>query len=160
MLSGSLVAEESADGWFPVEHHTSQPLDGDDADPSIWVLFSKQFEEEKVVVRLPDDPTYQYATGQFEVSSSKDEELFQLKAQEKGKISGRIEEILALPGAVMVGLDRKSELQIDLLYQLSGKWIQEHLVETPYHLFILQTVGPEPDSANHLHFIESLRIEK
>ncbi len=151
--------EKGNDGWFPVEHSITQAEDIEETDPSIWVLFSKQFENEKVVVRLPGDPAYRYAPGLFEATSSKGEEIFQIQVHEKGEISRKMEEILSLPGAAMISLDRKSETHIDLLYLQNEKWIQERLIETRFSLFVLQTAGPEPDSANHLHFINSLRIE-
>ena len=165
LLSGSLFAGEAGDGWFPVEKTRTAPADGEEIDSSIWVLFAKSLGEERITVRLPEDPSYAFSySGAFEVSAKTDQEIFELKAIPQGEIEKRVEEIRALSGVSLVVVDPPSqdssgENRSAVTYKLGEKWVHEHLIQTAHHLYCLQTIGESPESADHLAFISSFQIE-
>lgn len=155
------VEAEEGDGWFPVEQKTETPSDGDEIDPSIWVVFAKQLAGEKIVLRFPEDPSYLHpAPGVLEIASSKEGERFLLRAVERGPgedpFSQRAAEIQALPDAEVFEIDREAS---SFLYKKEGKWIREQIVQTAGHSFLFQTTSPSPDGVSHRIFFTSFQVE-
>ena len=139
LVTASLPAEEPA-GWFPVEKVQKAQEQEEEKDPSIWVLFSKSLRGEKILVRVPEDPTYRYTeAGDLEIISERDGETFQLTVQQAGPVGAPVN---------------------DLLYQSEGKWIREHFVQTAHHFYHFKTVSLVADSESHREFISSFLIEK
>jgi hypothetical protein len=160
LISGSLVSGEIGDGWFPIKKTESTLSEGEEADSSIWVLFTKNLGEERISCRLPEDPIYKYSlSGVFEVSSQKEGEIFELKAIQQGEIEKRIEEVRALSGVSLISVDLLSEGRASIAYKLNEKWVRESLVQTAHRLYLLQTTGETPESANHLAFVTSFQVE-
>lgn len=133
--SGSMQNPE-ADGWFPVEKIPKAEEVITDIDPSIWVLFSKKLGSEHFTVRLPDDPVYRSI-----------EDGFILRSKNKGEIF----EVVAQKGAVQ-------DSPRDSLYELEGKWVHEHIVQSQEYTFKLRTYSQVPDSLNHDLFITSFSL--
>ena len=134
MLSG-----DPYDGWFPVEKVLKQPVQAEEDDPSIWVLFSKNLGAESIQVRLPGDPTYQYVDSDtLEISSTQDGETFQLVIQ---------------PG-------RTADLGGDSVYELAGKWVHEQVVQTEHHVYLFKTITKGADSESAQIFFSSFSIEE
>ncbi len=153
-------AEES-DGWFPVEQKEETPFEGDEIDPSIWVVFAKQLAGEKIVLRFPEDPTYSHpAPGVLEIASSKDGEQFFLRAVERDgggdPFSQRAAEIQALPDAEAFEID---QAESSLLYKKEGKWVREQIVQSAGHYFLFQTASPMSDGVSHRIFFTSFQVE-
>lgn len=159
LASGALVAQEGKDGWFPVEQPPKPSTSLEGIDPSIWVLFTKSLGEERIRVRLPQDPSYKFSfTGIFEISSQKEGEIFELKAYPQGEIEKRIEEIRSLPEVSLISLESVGEGRANLTYKLNEKWVQESLFQTVHHLYSLQTVGETLEPTNHLSFTRSFDV--
>ncbi|HSX10895.1 MAG TPA: hypothetical protein VLF94_04175 [Chlamydiales bacterium] len=129
----------ASDGWFPVEKVRNGTKQEEEVDRSIWVLFAKNLGDERIQVRFPDDPAYKYSDAEvMEISSERDGETFQLTVQpaEAGEAKG------------------------DLLYQIEGKWVREHVVQTDHHFYRFKTISNGSDDAHHKAFVSSFLIEK
>ena len=139
LLSSSLLAE-GEDGWFSVEETPRTYEQAEENDPSIWVFFSKNLGKEKILVQFPAEPMYLYTeVGNLEIVSEREGEVLQLTIQRSGLES------------IPIG---------DFFYSWEGKWVREHIVKTPHHLYRFKTVSPAPDSVSHRTFISSFSIEK
>ncbi len=126
------------DGWFSVEKRLPVPEQFEN-DPSIWVLFAKDVGSERLQVRLPGDPTYQYEEdGSFRLYSTQNGESFEL---------GVYPADWALAGE-------------GVSHAIDGKWVSEQIVRTEHHCYLLKTVCKEPFSPQHMAFISSLSIEE
>ena len=158
-LVAAMLAVASPDGWVPVEQPQKNTEQGEERDSSIWVLFVKELGDEKISVRLPDDPSYKYGTHEFDVTASKDGEEFRLKVQEGGELDGAVQEIIMQPGVVLMQMDR-SDARADLVYQSGKEWVQETLIAVPGQLYRFQTVSQNFSSANHIYFVDSFHVEK
>lgn len=135
----AFVSADPSAGWFPVEKVQVGADQLETTDLSIWVLFAKNLGKEKILVRFPNDPSYQYMSQEvLSISADREGETFQLIVQPA---------ILAAPSE-------------DLFYQSEGKWVREHFVQTADHLFHFKTLCNEPDSVHHKAFVSSFLIEK
>lgn len=133
----SLVSGED-DGWFPVEKIPKAEEAQMEEDPTIWVLFSKTIDSEKILVRFPADPVYSYTeTGDLAIRSEKDGEIFELTVYKKNS---------------------QAPFSSDLQYQSEGKWVREQFVATEQHVYRFQTHGLQSGSINHERFVSSFSI--
>lgn len=136
IFASSSMQNPEADGWFPVEKIPKAEEVITDIDSSIWVLFSKKLGSEHFTVRLPDDPAYRST-----------EDGFILRAKGKGEIF----EVIAQKGSSQGFLG-------DSLYELEGKWVHEHTIQSQEHIFKLRTYSQVPDSLSHDQFIASFSL--
>ncbi len=137
VLASTPLPAEDNEGWFPVEKVKEARGEGEETDPSIWALFSKNLGLERFLIKFPVEPTYRYdEAGILEIRSEREGELYILRVEEKG------------------------EAQKDRFYQLEGKWIREHFVQTPHHFFHFKFVSDQPDSLAYREFISSFLIEE
>lgn len=163
LAAGPIAPAEAgeSEGWFPVEQKEEAPFEGDEIDPSIWVVFAKQLAGEKIVLRFPEDPVYRHpAPGVLEIASSKDGEQFLLRAVERGEggdpFGQRVAEIQALPDAEAFEIDEDAS---SLLYKRGGVWVREQVVQSAGHYFLFQTSSPTSDGASHRIFFTSFQVE-
>lgn len=139
LVASSLVGGED-NGWFPVEKPQKSQNQAEEDDPTIWVLFSKNLDSEKFLVRFPTEPSYRYSeTGELEIVAEGEEETFILTIQESAPRE--------LPN-------------VDLHYQSEGKWVHEHFVQTDQHLYHFKTLSKVAKSESYREFITSFSIEK
>jgi hypothetical protein len=140
VLAFSGMAVEPVDGWFPVEKVATRGADqAEEDDSSIWVLFSKQVGDEKFLARFPSDPVYRYVGSDvLQISSEKDGERFEVTVQPRDS-SGQ---------------------EGDFSYEVEGKWVQEHLVQTGSHFYRFKTVCKQANSPSREAFISSFSIEE
>jgi hypothetical protein len=139
VLASSSLVSGGDDGWFPVAKAPKAEEESTERDPSIWVLFSKTIDLEKILVRLPEDPSYSYTdSGNFQLRSERDGETFELIAFKAGSESAPI---------------------ADSLYELEGKWVHEHVVQSEQHVYLLRTSGNEADSPHHQEFVSSFSLQ-
>ncbi|MES2273243.1 MAG: hypothetical protein V4487_03535 [Chlamydiota bacterium] len=158
LLSGTLVAEEGAGGWFSIEQPQKLPAESDEDDPSIWVVFTKNIGAEKFLLRFPKDPSLkQISSDRVEISSLQDGASYQLSVEKAGDVNRRLKEVEALPGVSLIRAEQKGAV-LDLHYRLGEKWVYEHLSLTFEHLYLFQTTSPEANEENHRLFVNSFQF--
>ena len=122
----------------PVIHR----LDALDEDRSIWVVFSKRFDTEKVFIRFPEDPTYRTRDARFEaVSSQRGSGEFSLVVSKKNASAPSIE-------GDVVWKDAET-----------GNWIRERHIETQDHHYVLKMVHSSDSAALFHQFVDSFEIQ-
>jgi hypothetical protein len=135
LIASSSLVSGGDDGWFSVPSLGKGEEESTERDPSIWVLFSKTIDLEKILVRLPEDPVYKYTeSGALEIRSESSGEIFELTVYKAGSLS---------------------PLARDSLYHSEGGWIHEHVVKTEHHVYVFRTTSNQADSPNHKNFISS-----
>ncbi len=158
-----LPMEENSNGWVAVDRSEKEdsPLGADESDPSIWVVFAKQINSEKILVSFPVEPSYKYTKAdgsEMEISASAGGSEFLLE------ISGPSEDLLnerkTSLGSAIITLERIDEEGTELIYWKNGYWYMEHLISTGEHSYILQTKNPELESDFHRIFVSSFDLEK
>jgi hypothetical protein len=162
----SLVPVPDANGWVSVErppHQSAFEHAGDEDDPDIWVLFSKQSGVEKFMVRFPEDPIYRYLEdGSLEISASRNGEAHLLQVLEGAsadELERRASAIAVQPGILLVEMERASSGALELCYLAGDQWTRERYFLTPHHLFVLQTKSSDFHSENHRYFSDSLDVD-
>lgn len=129
--SFSCLLLDAQDGWFPVEKKRGAEEVFLEQNPSIWVLFSKEFEGEKIGIRFPSDPIYSYGEdGSLQVRSEKEGERFEL--------------LILKIGAEVPPL-------------LEGV---EHVVQTEDHVYYLRAYSPNEKSPSIDDFFASFSAQK
>ncbi|MBU6446495.1 MAG: hypothetical protein KGQ49_03750 [Verrucomicrobia bacterium] len=117
----------------------TQPAKGQeervDIDPSIWVLFMKRLDSKQCSIRFPVDPVYRTTEGGFMARAAAFGEIFEWTVQK---------------GAGETG---------DSTYELDGKWVHEHVVQSGEYLFKLRTYSLGPESLHHEAFVASLKLD-
>jgi hypothetical protein len=159
-ISSSLIGVIDSSGWVALER-PSRPVEEERGEEKVWVVFSKEMEREKFIIRFPDDPDYRYLPEGIEMRAAKGKESFHLYVQNNpssSTVQTRLEAIQAIPDLVWVKTENVSADTLDLLYQIEGKWVWERLFTTPHHVYILQTLGDSASSERHRFFVDSLHV--
>lgn len=142
LMLSSISPEE---GWVSVPRPQRVPHLLEEEDHSIWVVFSKSFGDERILVRFPSDPIYQRKNGDFQaVSPYGGQGEFMLIVQKKTN-----------PGT-------EGELR-ELAYpdpEHPGYWIQERHVESEENLYVLRFSNPVNNPRLFSQFANSFEIEK
>lgn len=129
--SFSCLLLSGQEGWFPVEKKRTGEEVFLEQNPSLWVLFAKELEGEKIGIRFPADPIYGYTEdGSFQVRSEKEGERFEL--------------IVLKAGAQLPPL-------------LEGV---EHVVQTEDHVYYLRAYSPNEKSPSIDDFFASFSAQK
>lgn len=155
------VGQPDANGWVSVDPIPSVQESGADGDdPSIWVLFSKEWEGEKFLVRFPEDPhTALLADGSLEMDASKDGELYSLTVMPGTEESlGHIVQDRTAQEGILLSQEAHPEANVyDLAYQKGDKWVHEHFYLTPHHLYVFHTESTLSNAdERHRDFCQSL----
>lgn len=164
LTASSVLSVGDSDGWVKIEKpYQSAAFDhaGDEDNPDLWVVFSKQFGAEHFTVRFPEDPQYNYPSlGEMAAKAFKDGESYQLTVLSSSleALDQRAKGLAAQPGVLWIESTQSSSCVRDILYQTEGKWVREHLLLTPHHLYIFQTTSPNFQSEGHQYFIQSLEF--
>lgn len=142
LLTASFVAAN--DGWVSVPR-PEKVVHQLEEDHSIWVVFSKSFGDERVLVRFPEDPTYRHRDGHFEAVATHlgvgEMALFARKKDPtQPSTSSRINDISY----------RDAE---------HGFWVRERHIDTSQYHYILRVVHPNQSAALFRQFADSLEIE-
>jgi len=165
LVGSSPQAIPDADGWVPVERPGPREEEFPDEEIGVWVVFSKELEGEKFLVRFPDDPSYRYYPGGIQVDAFEGEDRLRLRVEKRaeGEIEAlfeeRIEEIRFLPNALLLKA-KKSLLgdRLDLFYRADEKWVWERIQSTSKLLYTFHTESPEMAGLSHREFISSLDV--
>jgi hypothetical protein len=109
------------------------------------VVFAKKFESEHILIRFPEDPSYQRKEGRFKAVAShwgvgEFALLVRKKLDSSKKIATKIREISY----------RDEEF---------GRTIRERHIETTSYQYILRFSHPEESSALFSQFADSFEIE-
>ncbi len=130
------VSSAEIDGWFPVEKIPKAEEVMTDIDKSIWVFFSKKWGGGQFSVLLPEDPIYRTTENEFILRATSGAEVFEVAARR--------------------GVS--DQFPLDSSFELDGRWIQEHVVQTGEHIFRLRTYSKAQYSPNHSAFISSFSV--
>lgn len=131
---------EGVDGWYSVEKKPQIEDSFEEDDRAIWVLFSKNLELERILIRFPELPKYTYLeNGDLKISCERGGELFQL--------------------VVSKSFPEAAELQ-ELHYQHEDKWVHEQFVRSSHHFFHFKTIEISAETKMHADFFSSFFIEK
>ena len=163
--AGPLASEMDADGWValaPPVKKTTESVEADPEDLSVWVHFSKQIGDEKIMVRLPEDPKYHYLSPEeMEITSSHNEESYSLRILQmasRESVEEQVKEVFLQPDILLVEVTRTGDNTWDLLYRKEGKWVSQTFFLSTQHLYIFQTEDPIFHRENHQKFVSSLDI--
>ena len=158
-------------GWVSVERpqqkEVRQALDESDA---TWPVFSKQFGEDRVLVRFPEEPTYTYprlelgdpftmhveskmAYGTHRLLVSPLASTLDTYVEQK-KLSIASEE-----DALLVSSDQTGSNSVDLLYRSDKMWVRERIFAFTDHVYVLQTLSESLNESPHLQFASSFDLE-
>lgn len=162
LLSSSLFSAVDSSGWVSLNRPSSHVEDEVADEDGSWVVFSKEMEKEKFLVRFPSSPEYLYRLEGMEMSSVKGKEKFNLFVRENQDFDvfeERIQAIQAIPGVHFFKVEMAVSNTLDLVYKIEEKWVFERLFVTPHHVYTFQTFSDEFFSENHLFFIDSLYIK-
>ena len=143
LLASALKAE---DHWVNIPR--SEPivhrLENVDEDRSIWVVFSKRFDSEKVLIRFPEDPSYRSSEGLFEATSS-----------QRG-----IGEFSLLSTKKIHPSEVSSPKIRDMIWKdaETGQWVRERHIETGEHLYVIRLAHPNDSEALFHQFADSFEF--
>ncbi|HAB98976.1 MAG TPA: hypothetical protein DCE71_04060 [Parachlamydiales bacterium] len=158
-------------GWVSVERpqkaEAAQVVDESD---TTWPVFSKQFGEDRVLVRFPVEPTYTYPR-----ISENDRETIQVEASTPVATHRFIalpstltldavleQKKLSIPSegdALLVSSERTGPNSIQLLYRSDKMWVRERIVASSDRVYILQTLSESLNESEHLKFSNSFDLE-
>ena len=142
MMMSSISPNE---GWVSVPRPQRVPYQLEEEDRSVWVVFAKSFEDERILVRFPEDPIYQRKNGNFVASApfggAGEFTLIVQKKTEEGE-GGAVRE-LAYPDP------ERPEI-----------WIRERHVQSEQNHYILRLSYPLNDPYLFSKFADSFEIEK
>ena len=147
----------------PIEQPASE-------EASSGVVFVKQFDSEKMLIRFPVEPVYRYPNWvqgdekTMEADAIVSETLYRLRVQAsvlsvQEEAEKKIEALQSKGDFLLVSLDPQGERGIDLLYQASGKWVRERLISSGSRLYSLQTFHDTLNESFHLNFVNSFDLE-
>lgn len=165
LLISSLFAEIDSDGWVtlsrPLQRHFEDQ--GEEDDPSLWVVFSKIYDEKKFLVRFPEDPEYTELKGDVLKVAAKTETgdyiLRVAKEDFEEATKLRLEGLSEDPQCLLIQVERPGSNILDILYRSEGKWIRERIQKSAEQLYMFQTVSETFESSGHKQFVESLHVE-
>lgn len=113
-------------------------------DRSIWVVFAKTFEQDRVLIRFPEDPVYRHAVNRFDALASH---------------LGVGEMSLIVQSKDLTTVSRTSG---DIAYvdAESGGWIRERHIDTDRHHYVLRVSHPSQSASLFQQFVRSFEIER
>jgi len=167
VVIGSVIqAVPDTDGWVLVERPQSHPyFEGFQEENDGWVVFSKEIENEKFHVSLPNDPIYRYFPGGIFLDASLDGDDLHFQMQLQGTeetellFDKRIREIDAFSEALLMKVKKSNGGKtLDLFYRLNEKWVWERIISTSKFLCTFRTESSEMSGQTHRQFISSLEI--
>ncbi len=130
------------DGWVtvPRPERIGHELE---EDRSIWVVFAKTFESERILLRFPDDPAYQRPEGRFVATTSRvGDGEFSLLVRKKETPSG------------------EASRDISYFDAEKDRFVRERHIDTEEHHYILRFSHPSDSLALFSQFADSFEIEQ
>jgi len=151
-----------ADGWVPVERPQKPHPEEYEEDDGTWVVFSKEIEGSKFLVRFPEDPAYRSIPGGIQIEASHERDLLRLTVEKKidsPDFERKILEVASFPGSLLIKTKKSEDgSRLDLFYRLGDRWVWERLLETPNLIFSFRTESPEMNGESHRQFTASLDV--
>ena len=164
-MASSLVSVPDADGWVPVERPQPHVEDVQEDGHGIWVIFAKEMEGEKFLVRFPDEPEYRYLDSGIQIEASEAEGDLRLRVEKRvgGEIEAlyeeKLKEIESLPESFLLKAKLSADGQMfDLFYRSNEKWVWERVQTTSKLLYTFHTESPDMSGEAHRKFIRSLDV--
>ncbi len=143
IFSSNLAGAEA--GWVPVSKSQKAIHQIEEDDQTIWVVFAKDFGSERILVRFPEDPIYQYQDGQFNAYATQlgSGELTLLVREKQGDLA-----------------EGESRVRYASYFDPdTGFWVREKHVETRRHQYVLRVVNPSENSSVFPQFANSFEVE-
>lgn len=159
----SLTSLPDANGWVALEKplQREQVLAEED-DRQIWVLISKQVDDEHIRLRFPVDPVYAATDeGALTISAIAEGNEFSLEVLpplSQGEQVRRMQEVFLLQDAMFVGVEQTVAGTYDIQYRHEGKWVFQKWVETQGHFYILEAKMSVLDRAVRDQFFASFSV--
>ena len=139
------ISIPSEEGWVSVSRTQRVPIQLEEEDASVWVVFSKSFGREKLLIKFPKDPSYQKKNGIFLASSP---------CIGNGEISLLVKNISGF---------QEKEGRVDYIYpdpDNLNHWIRERHITTSENHYVLRFSHVSGDAALFSKFVESFEVEK
>lgn len=163
-IFSSLFGTIDTAGWASVESpkKLSSTESFEEQDPAVWIVFSKELEREKFLVRLPEDPRYSYLPeGGFELFSSREEDSYLLRVfarADSNALQNRLKELSLEEGVTLIEASQPGPERLDLLYRSEGCWVWETWLLSPHSLYFFQTKSSLLSGEKHRQSVDSLEI--
>lgn len=150
-----------SDGWVKVDKPQKEVYSGgaDERDPSVWVVFVKQLGDEKILVKMPEAPTYSYTEGGIEIVShyGDGEHILQVVPHSSKSPSELME--WRKGQLVDVVIFSENSEKGEIVYWKEGEWYQEQYTSTEQNTCFFQTKSISLDAASHQYFVSSFGSE-
>ena len=167
LLCSSFVGPRAdVDHWVaisPVTKNSFIESSTDHVDPSIWALFSANFEGENLMIRMPEDPIYRYLSNRaMEITSYSQGVSYSLnvlKAVSPESVEEQIKELFLQPGTILEEIQRKADQRWDVVFRKEGKWVAKTYLLKGDHLYIFLSEGALNHRENHRQFVSSLDVK-
>jgi len=170
LLSFFLVFGDMSDeGWVSVERqeNTAPELVEDGS----WPVFIRQFGMDRITLRFPGEPSYEYPflenedTETVYLSSQQGDVVYRFLALTKeGGLDFFMEEKKAQieldPKALLVSSESFGEKSLALVYRSEEQWVHEKIFSSEGRIYILQTVSPVFSEKLHDQFVQFFDWEK
>ena len=165
LVGSSFQAVPDSDGWVSVERPALQQDEFAEEEKGVWVVFSKEIEGEKFLVRFPDDPAYRYHPGGYELDAFLGDDHLSLQVEKKPEESlgslfeQKVQELKDLGEATLIKAKQSADgRRFDLFYKMGEKWVWERIISSSKLQYTFRTESPEMSGEAHRHFISSLDI--
>jgi len=174
IASLSVLGVVDEKGWVSVERSkqtASQQSFASNSKES-WPVFVRHFGSDKVLIRFPDEPTYDYPyveKGDLEtmqISATTPDSAHSLFVGKKldGDLEAfatkRKETFDAKDGAFVVSFEKIEEKIFDLFYRNEERWVRERILASTDRFYVLQTVTETASEDLHRKFLASFDLER
>jgi hypothetical protein len=158
-------------GWVLVEKPQQiEARQAVDESGAAWPVFSRQFGEDRVLVRFPEEPNYTYPRLEFGDSVTMHVESKMpygthrlLVSSLTSTLDAFMEEkklsIASEEDALLIFSDQNSSHSADLLYRSNKMWVQERVFAFYGRIYVLQTHSESLNESPHLQFVDSFDLE-
>lgn len=132
-------------GWVAVSPSQKTIHRLEEEDRAIWVVFAKDFGSERVLIRFPEDPSYQKQQGRFKayVSQLGSGELTLLVEEKKNPSP----------------MEQQTIRYAAYFDPQTGFWVREKHIETGSNQYVLRVVNPSENSSIFQQFANSFEVE-
>ena len=170
----TLLGTMDEKGWVSVERprQTAELQSVASASKENWPVFVRHFGEDKVLIRFPEEPSYDYPyveRGDLETmqisatTPASAHSLFVGKKSEEGLESfatNRKENFDAKEGSFVVSFEKVEERIFDLFYRNEERWVRERILASADRFYVLQTVAESTSEDLHRKFLASFDLER
>jgi hypothetical protein len=135
----------AGDGWVevPRQERVVHEISGEDR--SIWVVFAKKFENERILVRFPQEPTVTHADDHFNAIATLGDGELTLTVRKKEQPDSK---------------PKTEKRNISYRDSETSLLVRELHIETESHFYVLRSKHSSESSSLYQSFFESFEIER